>query len=382
MKKTIFLTILFLLTQIISLFADSRLIKNLDVWDVYQYNFNASHWIEQGNLQSGVSIYGEVNTPIIELPEILKGADFLQTSVSSYNYSGETIVNFTAGEDATLFIAYSVLAKKKPNWLNEFSSTGQFVKTAIGDFEVLSKSVKGGEEISLGDNGTAKVPMYFVALQAKNKIVRALPNGKIFDIKDFGAIGDNKTINTLQIQSAIDKCSASKEGGVVYISDGVYLSGTLELKDNVTLYVEKGAILRGSQNHDDFPQKISNTVPSFRSKEHYQFLFADSRKNIRITGGGIIDGNSIFEGFPWKGKGNEHERPRLIRMIKCKMCQLIASRLCEAPIGPNTTKLVIICRSFIKISVATQAHTIRMQPILADAKMSLCVVSAHWRAMT
>lgn len=317
MNKLLLSIVFFLYLIPVVIKADSRLIRDLDMLDVYTYNFNASHWIEQGNLQKGVSMYGEVEIPITEIPARLLGSDFLQTSVSSNNFSGKVIAYFVAGEAATLYIAHSDQTKKKPKWLSDYVSVKEFIKTSQGAFELFKKEVKQGDTIALGNNGSTKAPMYFVIAQANNRNKITPPKGNIVDIRSYGAIGDNKTINTKSIQSVIDKCSAMKDGGIVYIADGVYISGTLELKDNVTLYIEKGSILRGSMNHADYPQKISNILPSFRSNEHYQFLFAESRKNIRITGGGIIDGNSLFDGFPWKGKGNEHERPRLIRMIKC-----------------------------------------------------------------
>lgn len=48
------------------------------------------------------------------------------------------------------------------------------------------------------------------------------------------------------------------------------------MKDNVTLYVECGAILRGSFNREDYPPKNSASVPSFRINEPYQLLFANN----------------------------------------------------------------------------------------------------------
>lgn len=354
MKKILLFSLFIILFSKAALFADSRLIKNLDVWDVYTYNFNASHWIEQGNLQKGVSIYGEADIPIVEMPDFLKGADFLQTSVSSNNYSKSIIANFTIGEDATLYVAHSILVEKKPEWLLEYQTTNQFIKTRLGDFEIFSKKLKSGEEILLGNNGNTEALMYFVAIQAQNKIRKTFPKGKLFDVREFDAIGDGKTINTNQIQAAIDKCSSTKGGGIVYIHDGIYLTGTLEMKDNVTLYVECGAILRGSFNREDYPPKNSASVPSFRINEPYQLLFADNKKNIRITGGGIIDGNSLFEGYPWKGKGNEYERPRLIRMIKCSSVSVDSITLIRSA---NWTQYYESCKDLLLIHQNIRCYT-------------------------
>lgn len=296
-------------------YADTQSVRELDLRDIYTYNYNASHWIEQGNLQEGCSLYGEIEHPITRLPEILKGVDFIQTAYGSKNFKGEIIASFRLDVDADVFVMLHSGVCYRPVWLNDYMETGEEVLAGTDRYKVLRKHFLKGTEVLLGNNGNTNTKMYTVAVKPSVKPEVKLPSGKIFDVRKYGAVGDNRTMNTKALQAAIDACSVAKNG-VVYIRDGVYLSGTLELKDNVTLYVERGAILRGSQNHADYPRFVSE-FPSFRSKEDFQFLYAEGRKNIRITGGGIIDGNSIFEGSPWRGKGNEHERPRLIRMVKC-----------------------------------------------------------------
>ena len=53
-----------------------------------------------------------------------------------------------------------------------------------------------------------------------------------FDITKYGAVGDGKTLNTVFIQKAIDECNKSGGGKVIFPA-GIYLSATIELKDNV-----------------------------------------------------------------------------------------------------------------------------------------------------
>ena len=55
-----------------------------------------------------------------------------------------------------------------------------------------------------------------------------------FDVTKYGALGDGKTLNTVFIQKAIDECNKSGGGKVIFPA-GIYLSATIELKDNVTL---------------------------------------------------------------------------------------------------------------------------------------------------
>ena len=80
-------------------------------------------------------------------------------------------------------------------------------------------------------------------------------SAKDFDVRDFGAVGDGKTKNTLSIQKAIDECSRTG-GGVVKFEGGRYLTGMIFLKDSVTLEITASATLLGSPNDADYPTNI------------------------------------------------------------------------------------------------------------------------------
>jgi len=97
----------------------------------------------------------------------------------------------------------------------------------------------------------------------------------VFNIIDFGAIPDGKTLNTDAIQKAIDVCTKTG-GGQVYVAPGVYLTGTIFLKDNVILYLEAGAMLLGSTRIEDYkPRSV---------------IVAEGAHTIGIAGRGTIDG--------------------------------------------------------------------------------------------
>src|SRR5436190_22713040 len=74
---------------------------------------------------------------------------------------------------------------------------------------------------------------------------------RFFDVKNFGAMADGKTLDSPAINRGIDACHAAG-GGVVYLAGGSYLSGTVVLKSNVTLYLEADATLLGSTNIADY----------------------------------------------------------------------------------------------------------------------------------
>ena len=118
--------------------------------------------------------------------------------------------------------------------------------------------------------------------------ISLLLHAKNVNVKDYGAVGDGKTMNTAFLQKAIDECNASG-GGKVIFPEGTYLSGTIVMKDNVTLRFEKGSRLLGSihladyRNLDPFTEGLGIDVG-------WALLVAVDLKNIGIEGEGAIDG--------------------------------------------------------------------------------------------
>ena len=108
----------------------------------------------------------------------------------------------------------------------------------------------------------------------------ALAQAKQIDIREMGAVGDGTTLNTRTIQSALDS-AAKLGGGTVYVPPGVYLTGTLQLRTNVDLYLEGGAVLRGSANVNDY----------MLNGRRVGLLFTQDVENVSISGHGTIDGN-------------------------------------------------------------------------------------------
>ena len=138
---------------------------------------------------------------------------------------------------------------------------------------------------------------------------------KIFNIKNYGAVGDGVAMDTVAVQKAIDTCSETG-GGVVWIPAGRYVIGTVQVKSNVTLSLDHGAELLGSQDMKDYP--IDKLRPA-REGNSECLLYAEDATNIRIEGLGVIDGRGSREFFPRRaGPGGKDNRPRLIRFENCK----------------------------------------------------------------
>ena len=139
-------------------------------------------------------------------------------------------------------------------------------------------------------------------------------NAKNHSIIEFGAVSDTTVLSTKAIQSAIDACS--QEGGTVLIPAGNWLSGTLILKSNVTLLLEKGATLYGSRHLSDYPGNVPKYIALRTRGNAKQLIFAENQNNISIIGEGEINGQGRH--FADKtAKGVQYDRPHLIQMINC-----------------------------------------------------------------
>jgi hypothetical protein len=126
----------------------------------------------------------------------------------------------------------------------------------------------------------------------------------VFDPRDYGATGDGVTNDRAAIQQAID--AAAGTGGSVVLAGGTYLSGTLTLKSDMTLFVASSAVLLGSTNVADYPTQSPATGNTQLSNCQRALLYAPSASRVTIDGGGVIDGQG--DAF----SGAESTRPLLV----------------------------------------------------------------------
>jgi hypothetical protein len=138
---------------------------------------------------------------------------------------------------------------------------------------------------------------------------------KVFDIVDFGAVGDGKTVNTEAIQRALDACTG-KGGGTVRVPNAQFVTGTILLKDNCTLYLEDQAVLLGSLDPKDY-RNIDPFKDGLGAEVGFAMVAAVDAKNIGITGRGAINGRGkeLAASMPFKGEGWGN-RPFLIRFVR------------------------------------------------------------------
>ena len=137
----------------------------------------------------------------------------------------------------------------------------------------------------------------------------------VFDVVAYGARGDGKVNDGAAIQQAIDAC-AQAGGGMVVLPPGNFLTGTIVLKNNVTLHLSAGATLWGSRQMADY------------STNH--LIFADNASNIAIEGDGTIDGNGDAFWGP-KFKAVESRPSPMIELIGCHDVRIQDVRIRNTP---------------------------------------------------
>ena len=158
-----------------------------------------------------------------------------------------------------------------------------------------------------------------------------------YNVLQQGVVGDGKTLNTQSLQSAIDALHA-KGGGQLYFPAGRYLTGSLQLKSNVTLYLEKEAMLLGSTSPYDYPG-FSTEKELKVNNDHFDqaLIYAEGAENIGITGEGCIDGQGrelalTIDSLHHTGelvdkhyntyRKRPNTRPKLLFMRNCRKVEL------------------------------------------------------------
>lgn len=174
-----------------------------------------------------------------------------------------------------------------------------------------------------------KIPKWF----SQNKKVSLKKLSKSFIITEFGVKTDSTLMQTTAIQAVIDNASA-QGGGVIFIPKGTFLTGALFFKPKTHLYLAEGAVLKGSDNIEDFPIRASRMEG--QNLDYFPALVnAYGVDGFTISGKGTINGNGLkyWEAFWQRREENpkctnlEVSRPRLVFIWKSNDVQLQDVRL-------------------------------------------------------
>jgi hypothetical protein len=133
----------------------------------------------------------------------------------------------------------------------------------------------------------------------------------VYSIRDFGATGDGKTLDTAAVQAAIDACAAGR-GGTVVVPAGDFLIGTIRLKSHVTLHLASQGRLLGSALLKDYAEGVD--VPA--NNGALALIYASKADAVAIEGPGTVDGNGA-EFLKNRRASGAAGRPHLVIFSDC-----------------------------------------------------------------
>jgi Endopolygalacturonase len=128
-----------------------------------------------------------------------------------------------------------------------------------------------------------------------------------YNVKDFGAKGDSTTIDSEAINKAID-AAAAKGGGTIYFPPGIYASYSIRLKSNISLFIDRGAIILGAKEVNGIGYDEPEPKTSY---DAYQDFGHNHWKNSLIWGIDLHDISIVGQGLIWgKGMSRSTKQPK------------------------------------------------------------------------
>ncbi len=159
-------------------------------------------------------------------------------------------------------------------------------------------------------------------------------------VRDFGAVGDGVTDDTVAIQTAVN---CMPRGARLIFPEGIYLTAPICLKSNITLDIPEGAVLLGHTEKGRYPiipgkltDAVSGDEVHFGSWEgnavpmHQALLFAEYAEDITIVGRGRVDGNAEAAGWWIDVKSYPVGRPRLMFFNRCERVRVHGIHACNS----------------------------------------------------
>ena len=132
----------------------------------------------------------------------------------------------------------------------------------------------------------------------------AAVNANFYNVIDFGAKGDGKTLDTDAINKAIET-AAAKGGGTVYLPAGQYLSFSIRLKSNITIFLDNGATVIAADpkvDHGSYDLPEPNAFDAYQDFGHTHWknslFWGIGLENVAMIGQGAIDGRGLTRRSP------------------------------------------------------------------------------------
>lgn len=205
------------------------------------------------------------------------------------------------------------------------------------------------------------------------------PRPHSVSILEFGAVGDGKTLNTVAFQNAVFylKSFADKGGAQLYVPPGRWLTGSFNLTSHLTLFLEKGAVILGSQDpsHWDVVEPLPSygqgiEVPGGRYRS---LINGYMLHDVVITGdNGTIDGQGSVWWDWFTSHSLNYSRPHIVEFISSEKILISNITLINAP-AYNIHPVYCSNVHIHNISVFAPQGSPHTVGIVPDSSISVCI---------
>jgi polygalacturonase len=138
----------------------------------------------------------------------------------------------------------------------------------------------------------------------------------VVNVLDFVSDRTGATLQRENLQRALDAIAARPDGGTLYFPAGTYLTGTLVIHRNTSVYLESGALLQGTANPKDYYVAASEPPRATPGKGTGALLYFVDAENSRLIGRGTV----AAQGTKIRQLVADH--PRICNFIRCKNCEI------------------------------------------------------------
>jgi len=147
-----------------------------------------------------------------------------------------------------------------------------------------------------------------------------IPNAT-FNVTNYGAVGDGRTINTAAIQKAVDAASAAG-GGTVLVPAGKFLTRPFTLASSINLHLARDAVILISDELTSHPVAMAR---------YLDCITASGAHDLEISGEGTIDGQGSAWWTAFRGNRSMTHRPYMIKLLNCTRVHIQGVSLCNSP---------------------------------------------------
>ena len=193
-----------------------------------------------------------------------------------------------------------------------------------------------------------------------------------YNVRHFGAVGDGTANDAPAINKAIDACNKAG-GGTVFVPSGFYTTGSIELKSNVTLAIDNGAILKamdGAMNAwEPNPNDKGLMDPAYYHWEA-SLIWGKNLENVKIYGPGTLDGSTLTRSSKVpNGTGDKG--------IALKLCKNVEIRNLNIKKGGHYAILATGCKDVLvdNVTIKTDRDGLNLSQC-ADVIVSNCRIDA------